>query len=455
MNSIFAIALISIRNAIRSRIVIVLLLFLVVTLIGLPLTVQGDGTLAGHVRLLLRYTLGLATLILSLATVWAACAAISTEIRDRHIQMVLSKPVHAYQLWLGKWLGLTALNGALLLLCVASTYGALRWTTQPDRLTDEEVSELKTEIMVAQRRIDPRPVDLQEEVAREYRSLRAQGQIPEEMSTREVLPQLERTLKRQANAVSPGSYTRWTFDVPHTPPADRPLNLRYRFSLSVLDMETTHGVWTVGKPGTPDRLRIEVADTPRAWHSVTIPPDRICEDGTLTLEYANVHERPITVMFDAEDDLRLMVYEGGFLTNYARAALLLFFHLAFLGAIGITAGAFFSIPVAAVTSFYALLILNAGRFVGRLAEREATIADPQSGWIAQGMAAITQGIYSVLHLVIRPVYAENPLDFVSIGEWIGWGEVGYMFTVKVVFCSGILMLLGVWHMARKEVALPA
>lgn len=456
MNSVWAIALISIRNAVRSKLVVVLLLFLLVVLIGLPVTVRGDGTMAGHVRLLLRYTLGLATLILSVATVWAACAAIATEIRDRSIQMVLSKPVHAWQLWLGKWLGLTALNALLLALCAGITYGALRWTTQPQKLTEEEYEELHGEILLSQRRLTPIPVDIRDEVRQQFDQIRARGDWPDDISASQLLELIEREIRAQVNAVPPGTFNRWTFNVPKRPPPDRPLLLRYRFAVSVLDLQTVPGIWTFGVPGTPGREQVLVEDAPRAWGSLFISPDAIGPDGTLTIEYANVDGRAITVLFDPEEDLRLMVYEGGFLLNYARAILLILIHLAFLAAIGTTASAFFSVPVAALSSFYALLLLNAGRFVGRLAERDVSIAQgPDVHWLATTIDALTFSIYRGLNLLIEPVSSANPLDFIAVGEWIGWGEVAHMGLVKVVIYSGLLMLFGVFHLSRKEVALPA
>ena len=92
MNKILAIAGIAIRNAVRSRIVIILLGILLLVIVGLPLTVKGDGTIAGQVRVLLGYTLGLVSFILSLTTLWAGCAAVSLEIQERQIHLSSQSP---------------------------------------------------------------------------------------------------------------------------------------------------------------------------------------------------------------------------------------------------------------------------------------------------------------------------------------------------------------------------
>jgi len=183
------------------------------------------------------------------------------------------------------------------------------------------------------------------------------------------------------------------------------------------------------------------------------------------VEFANKADRAVTVIFQPDDGLHLMVYAGGFLMNYFRAGLLILFHLCFLAAVGVTAGAYFSIPVAAMTSFYALLLLNAASFIRRIAEGTATggghghghghAHGPHAGWIADAVQAASQLIYRGVHLVIRPLESKNPLDILVVGEWISWTEVGYLFAIKVVVYSGMLMVLGAWHLARKEVALPS
>ena len=106
----------AIRSAIRSRVVGVLLCLLLLAIIGLPLTVKGDGTLTGEVQVLLTYTLGAVTMILSIATLWAGCAAVSTEVEEKQIHLILTKPVNRFEVWLGKWLGLVTLNAVLLLV---------------------------------------------------------------------------------------------------------------------------------------------------------------------------------------------------------------------------------------------------------------------------------------------------------------------------------------------------
>ena len=94
MRRILAIAGLAVRASIRSRLVVALLLILLTTVIGLPLTVQSDGTPEGYVRIVIGYTLGLASLILSLTALWSGALSIAREVDEKQIQMLCSKPVH-------------------------------------------------------------------------------------------------------------------------------------------------------------------------------------------------------------------------------------------------------------------------------------------------------------------------------------------------------------------------
>ena len=175
MKPTLAIARIAFRNAVRSKVMLVLLAALLLAIIGLPLTVKGDGTLAGSIQILLSYTLGAVMLILSIATVWAGCAAVSQEIESRQIHLVLTKPVSRVQVWLGKWLGLVALNGLLLVVAGVVVFGLLHWNTRAGRLTEADRAVLHREILVARRVIAPEPIAIDDLVRQVYEERREAG----------------------------------------------------------------------------------------------------------------------------------------------------------------------------------------------------------------------------------------------------------------------------------------
>jgi len=455
MTGISAMATLTVRNAIRSKIIVILLLALVAVLIGLPLTLKSDGTLTGHVQVLLRYTPGLAFLILSIATIWASCAAVAKDIEDRQIQMILAKPVRAVEVWFGKWTGLCLMNAVLISVCALTTWITLSWHTRADRFSEEERKTLAETMLVAQRKVTPQPRDLQAAIQREFQESMERGEWHEDLPPETIRQQISHYIRARANSVTTGSSNRWTFDIPGQPPADRPIILRYRFTASLIDIEPIAGVWRAGEDNASHRFLENVEIDPNVWHTLKIPASVVNEQGKLTVEFANVHDRAVTILFNPETDMNLLVYEGGFTPNFLRAFLLLFFHLAFLAAIGVTAGSFFSVPVAALVSFYALLLLQAGRFIADVAQRNVGLSgglDTSAWQVAFDFVLYT--VYGALHRVIEPVYAVNPLELVAAGEWVAWSSILHMFLVKILLYSGLLAVLGGWHLAHREVALP-
>ena len=125
MSRIWAVARHTIAEAVRLKVALVFILLILVLLPVIPLTVEGDGlTLKSRVQSFLAYTLGAIGLLLSLLTVFLSCATLANEIRLKQIFMVVSKPIPRWQLFAGKWLGISTLNAGLLLLTWAAVCGA-------------------------------------------------------------------------------------------------------------------------------------------------------------------------------------------------------------------------------------------------------------------------------------------------------------------------------------------
>ena len=120
MRRILAIALLTLRAAIRYRVVLVMACVLIASVIVLPLIIRDDGTAQGFSQIILTYTLTLTTALLGFATLWLSCGILAREIEEAQMQMVAVKPIARWQIWLGKWLGILALNAVLLAITGAA-----------------------------------------------------------------------------------------------------------------------------------------------------------------------------------------------------------------------------------------------------------------------------------------------------------------------------------------------
>ncbi len=147
MQKIVAIAWLTWKAAFRFRLFLVIAVLLLASVIGLPLMVKDDGTARGFTQILLTYTLTVITGLLGLSTLWLSCGTLARDIEECQMQVVATKPIARWQIWLGKWLGIMSLNAALLALSGACVYGMLSWRAA--RLPAAEQKVLREQVLVA------------------------------------------------------------------------------------------------------------------------------------------------------------------------------------------------------------------------------------------------------------------------------------------------------------------
>src|ERR1022692_2581970 len=127
MQRLLAIAWLTWKAALRFRLFLVIAVLLIASVIGLPILIKDDGTARGFTQILLTYTLSTITALLGLSTLWLSCGTLARDIEECQMQVVATKPIARWQIWLGKWLGIVSLNAVLLAFSGACVYGLLQW----------------------------------------------------------------------------------------------------------------------------------------------------------------------------------------------------------------------------------------------------------------------------------------------------------------------------------------
>src|ERR1044071_3611525 len=163
MQRIFAICWLTWKAALRFKLFLVIAALLILAVVGLPLVIRDDGTARGFTQIIITYTLSAITALLGISTLWLSCGTLARDIEECQMQVVATKPISRWQIWLGKWLGIVSLNAVLLVLSGACVYGLLQW-----RATKLPVAEQKTlhdEVLVA--RSSAMPEDVQGKIDEE------------------------------------------------------------------------------------------------------------------------------------------------------------------------------------------------------------------------------------------------------------------------------------------------
>ncbi|MDE2680690.1 MAG: hypothetical protein OSB29_04920 [Verrucomicrobiota bacterium] len=140
------------KTAVRLRFIWVMVILILFAVGGLPAMLRDDGSAKGMAQIILTYTLSMTTGILGLSTLWLAVGSMAQDISQCQMQMVVTKPIARWQIWLGKWLGIMGLNLLLLGLAGTVVYGMVEYragvltTAQYERLKDRTDVEIKQEV---------------------------------------------------------------------------------------------------------------------------------------------------------------------------------------------------------------------------------------------------------------------------------------------------------------------
>jgi len=464
------------KSAIRSKLFVSLMGILLLTVIGLPMSVKGDGTLAGQVKVILYYTLGLASVILGVATVWASSGAISQEVEFRQIQLVVVKPVRHIQIWLGKWLGLVVMNALLLGFSGLIIFGLVNLAVRSSDHDEQERKSVEKELLTGRRVIRPRDTLAQEMLAR-YHNLMQSGIVPQDFDREEILNEIRKEILAEKTMVAPSSVKRWVLDIPDIRSlaggGEREITLMVNFSPVRSGYNPVSGEWRIVAKQHGMLMNMSTNSTLDGMYRLAIPISRSLmaevmsgDSGTdgypareMVVEFRNGDsEKSRTVTFDRKHGIELFIMESGFTSNLARALMIILCRLALLAALGLTAGTLFSFPVAAFSAFSVIVVSIVAHYFAftltneigtTCCEEHAAHEAKHSLWQeASEKAAIK------MDAALDPVMSLEAVRPLSDGELVPWSSVGKSVFLMAVLYSGLLGAGGVLFFRRRELALP-
>ena len=456
MQRILAIAWLTWKAALRFKLFIVIAVLLVLAVVGLPLVIRDDGTARGFTQIILTYTLSAITGLLGLSTLWLACGTLARDIEECQIQVVATKPIARWQIWLGKWLGIVTLNAALLALSGACVFGLLQW--RATKLPPAEQKILREQVLVARGSAKEQNNDA-EITAETERILqdRLKNSAVEKVDVPEVRRQIREGVKAEFQLVPPSYKRDWLIDLGFAKNylRGKPLQLRVKFNAAQKSASGTfYALWQVGVPQKTKfwRTEIPMSLAPDTFHEFEIPADLFDENGVLTISFVNRNQTAL--LFPLDDGMEVLYPEGGFALNFARGLGIIFCWMTLLAALGLTAASFLSFPVA---TFFALAMMLVALSSGTLAE------SVESGSVAAGNEETGQAGHSAADVVLIPAFKGvlvvaglakdfSPIDALSTGRSITWGELGTAVAQIVLLLGGVIGIFGIILFNRRELA---
>ncbi|MCP4591509.1 MAG: hypothetical protein GY842_12255, partial [bacterium] len=213
MSRIWAVARHTIAAGVRMKVAVFFILLIGLSVLGLPFTLRGDGSLAGAIQSYLMYSLLLVSLLLSLQTIMMSWT-LSEEVAQRQILILMTKPLARWQYIVGKWLGIVLLDVMLLTGSGVGVYGMTRYLASLPERVEGDHYRIASEILVARHVSRVSVPDFARDAVREFERRQEEGLYAERVG---LVPQDEKArltdeLETRWRAVPPFVGRLFTFE---------------------------------------------------------------------------------------------------------------------------------------------------------------------------------------------------------------------------------------------------
>jgi len=465
-SKIIAVARNTISQAIRMKIAFVLILFLLILLPSLPYLLESDGTQKGQVQLVFTYGIIISSFLLSVLTIFLSCSVLSSEIRQKQIFILDSKPISRWQVLLGKWIGVMVIDVALLLFMALALYLLVAYLARPGRenATGKDQMLLDSEVLVARRSIKPERVEVSEkEVEKRYQEKLREStrmDLPEKQTKRKIISELI-----QASTIVPVRQPKiWKFEV--SPDPKHP-NVPFTIRFFTRDAEykpdmTFRAQWAIRTPSTPGWVLIQAGDyKTNKNYDITVPSRFVTEGGVIEIRYVHfgrVNEQTglpenKSVRFPLGEGMQILYRAGGFEMNFLRGLVLILCRIGFLAIVGIVASTFLSFSVASLFTLTVYVFGSAASYISEFIGMSAGSVFTAEMLKNVPVRNLAHRFFYEALLYLFPNLAEfNPIGRLTTGMMIEWLDMFRAIFFLVIIYGGVAAVLGYIIFNRRELA---
>jgi hypothetical protein len=449
MHSIRAVAINTIKQALRMKVAVVFTILLLVLLPVLGFTATGDETLKGRLQTFISYALSMTSFLLCLLTIFVSIYTVTSDIEQRQIFTVITKPIRRYQLILGKIFGVIALDVILLCLFSAIIYTITIYMPKFTKPSEKELVDAKNGFFTARASLDVPVEDVTKEVTDRYKELQSKGELPANVSRDEIIDQLTQQAQLAKRAAGVGGSLLWEFK--NVKPMSKNLFIKFKYDVSVNPPDSqVWGRWFVGdynffKYGTQSKTPIydEVhKNSVRDFHEIKIPAKYIPEDGHLGVGFVNDprYNPGVSIIFPP-DGLEVLYKADSFTNNFLRVVLLILMRLIFLACLGTLAASFLSFPVAILFCF---VFFFTASFSGFVLESFT--------YLGENIGAVYS--YSLKWVIeLLPQFDKyNPSKFLVPARLLTWSQVAKCVLLMVCIKAFLVLIFSLVIFRYREIA---
>ncbi len=356
-------------EAIRMKVALVFIVLLVLVVPLLPFMLDPRELLEYRLQFFLTWAVTATGSLLSLMTLFLACATVCNEIEEKQVYLTMTKPVSRWEYLLGKWLGIVLLNAVLVSVAGGGIYTFAKVLSNQPARSAEDYLAVHEQVLSARNAIDARPPG--DEGLRPMFEQRVT-----ELRREDPVTYGERLTDEQVKAIQQQVMLKW-----HTIP---PRSIgSFMFSGLQEARELGPAVQLRMKPkATPsapgDRVWLVIRINGRLWppnlgteepeglvkvandmvYVMNVPTEAIDAQGNLLVEIGNANPpgpptgdnpqgtAPGSVSFTPGEGMQMLYKVGSFEANLVRGMAMIWLRLTFIAMLGIAAGTFLTFPVA-------------------------------------------------------------------------------------------------------------
>ncbi len=456
MNKIWAVAKNTIYQALQMKVALVIIILLIILIPMMSVITTGDGTLKGRLQTFTSYGLSLTALMLCTLTVFVSAYSLTSDLKNKTLFLVLSKPIRRYHIILGKFIGIAILNVILLGIFTSIIYLITIKLPDISEAPSDERQVAQNEFFTARISLeDPVEKDIiRERALAEYDKREKAGRLPEELQRGEILQVLFQEEYAKENSVEVGTRRVWEFN--NVNPAfktDDPnsvLFIKYKLQVAKTPPdEKVKSIWIIGDlrqeelgPNQWDTpvYRLHRSDTVKKLQEVPIPADAVTPDGYVAVAlYNDPYLNRSTII---PDEFELLYRAGSFTTNFFRACLIILMRLFFLTALGLFASAWLSFPTTILLSFTVYFIGTINGFIKESLE-----------FFGENPSQIfTAAVNAVIWFLPRFDGDYSPTQYIIEAGIINWVFIAKIFAALILVKALLLIIFGIFIFNRREIA---
>ncbi|MHC4221583.1 MAG: ABC transporter permease, partial [Planctomycetota bacterium] len=287
MHRIWAVAINTIRQVLRIKIAVVFVILLLVLLPVMAFSITGDGSIRGRLQTFVSYGLSLTSFLLCLLTIIISVFSLTSDVEQKQIFTVITKPIRRFELIFGKLLGVLLLDFALLAIFSALIYSATLYMPKYYKTEKAEIEQLGYDFFIARARLKMEKADVSKEAIETYKKLEKAQQLPpdvvgNEYGKKKFIDTITKRKELEKRAASVGSELLWKFTNVKVLDPNENLFIRFQYDVSVNPPDyNIYSRWVVGDDrqftsGMPMQTpvyTIDRKDLIRTAHEIKVPAD--------------------------------------------------------------------------------------------------------------------------------------------------------------------------------------